>query len=732
MVIFEHTVPAAIIWLGIVTALAVIGFSFWRYVKPDVPTIILALVRLCFTALLAWCLFQPQLRRALTHLLKPRFVVALDQSKSMLLAPSEDVPNRWSVAKQVLEQPWTAGIAAECDIDVYPFADEIGPRSDLAAAADLVPRGPSTMLRDSLKKLASRYSGQNVAGLLLLSDGIDTREAFDDWAAEAWPIPIYAVRLEPAAVWEVEPDIRVDMVNTPRRITVGWKTELKAVISGQGTKGQAVNVQLFENEELIDEAPTQIPVQGGAQEVSFHMEHPATGAFTYRVSVSPLPGESHTNDNIYAVSVQVIDARNRLLYVEGPPRWESKYLTRALRANSQITPLCFIRGPGGKFMTIGPRGEMTADMTESQLAFFKIVVLGNLDAAELGSQRAVNLVKFVDEGGGLVLLGGPKAWGRDGFSETPLKRLLPVKSHSRTPVEGKYPVSLTDAGQNHPAFAGEAGVWDVIPPVLSIFPDTVLSAGAETLVAAGTSTGPQPVVMAQQYGQGKIVAVLTDSLWRWKLGSSEGKLYERFWNQLISWLSPSKEELGSRRVDIFTDKEQMFLGEEIEISARYGGDGEEQGERPVMSCEITTPGKRRIPFSMTAQHVMTPSGKSFPGFAVRFAAQEPGLHQAVALTEIDGKPVGSDPISFFVKPFTPESVPRPANVEVLKSLARNSGGKFADNVKDLNDALSSLHAAGREEESVNYSSLWENFIVLSCLLAFLSVEWCIRKWRNMP
>lgn len=736
MVIFEHTVPAIMIWLGVCLALAVIGYSFWRYLKLDIPTIILLVLRVFFIALLIWCLFLPELKRSLKHMLKPRFVVAIDTSKSMLLTPSEDVSNRWSVTKMVLHEPWKTIIASECDIDVYTFATELGPRIDMAESDNQVPDGLSTLLCDSLRKLTDRYKGQNVAGFLLLSDGIDTREAYDDWAGESWPWPIYTVSLEPRDLWEVEPDLRVDAVKTPRRVTVGWTTELKAIVSGQGTKGQAANVQLFENNVLVQEVPTQIPVEGGAKEVSFQLEHPQQGVFTYTVFVPPLPKESHTNDNTYAVSVQVIDTKNRLLYVEGPPRWESKYLLRALKANSQITPLCFIQGPNKKFLTIGPRGSMTPDMTESHLTFFKIVLLGNLDAEELGEQRAMNLLKFVDTGGSLVLLGGPKAWGTSGFSKTPLKKLLPVKmkSHMRKPIEGKYPVMLTEAGQSHPAFAGDKSLWEVIPPVLSVFPDVALSAGAEALVGANTSSGVQPLIVAQRYGQGKVVAVLTDSLWRWKLSpaAKENKPYQRFWNQLISWLSPAEEELAPEQLDIFADREQMFLGEEIELSARLGGNREKPANAVTVNCEITTPDKRGIPFLMAKQHVITPSGKSFPGFAVKFTAQLPGLHTATAITEIGGKKIESDPVSFFVKPFTPESIPRPANIEVLKALARKSNGKFFDELEDLNETLSSLQFKSSEEESVKYSSLWQNLLIISCLLAFLSVEWGIRKWRNMP
>lgn len=69
-------------------------------------------------------------------------------------------------------------------------------------------------------------------------------------------------------------------------------------------------MQLLENDKLIQEAPTQIPAEGGTREVVFHLEHPTVGNFTYTVFAPPLPNEVITNDNSYAISVQVIDTKN--------------------------------------------------------------------------------------------------------------------------------------------------------------------------------------------------------------------------------------------------------------------------------------------------------------------------------------------------------------------------------------------------------------------------------------
>ena len=351
MTIYEHSLPIWVLVIALIIAVVAGGYSYWRYAPKSISTGVMGGLYLLFLALLAWCILLPGKKSTETHTLKPRFVVALDASQSMRLSAEEGVPDRWTRAQEALGLSWAKTVGAECEIDVYAFGGEVGKKMPLRDARLVDPDSNATLLRDSLDKITGRYAGMNVAGGLVLSDGIDTREAFDDWATETRPFPLFSLNLEPGAVWEVEPDLRIDSVRTPKRVTVDWQTELKAVVSGQDTEGKAVSVRLMKDGVLQQEVPTQIPDDGGSRQVTFDLTHNEVGVFTYRLEIPPLEGETNTADNEYAITVQVIDAKNRLLYVEGPPRWESKYLKRALQANRQATPLIFVAGPGGK-----PRG----------------------------------------------------------------------------------------------------------------------------------------------------------------------------------------------------------------------------------------------------------------------------------------------------------------------------------------------------------------------------------------
>ena len=77
-------------------------------------------------------------------------------------------------------------------------------------------------------------------------------------------------------------------------------------------------------------------------------------------------------------------------------------------------------------------------------------------------------------------------------------------------------------------------------------------------------------------------------------------------------------------------------------------------------------------------------------------------------------------------------MPGPARHDVLIQLARSSGGKFFDTPESLNDALLAIEVKNEEETTIRYVSLWQWTAVLACLLGMLSVEWVLRKMRNMP
>lgn len=727
-IVFEHAAPTGWIVAALLVAVLFAVVSTARLLSFDRLGLSLLAARAAWLLALGWCLWMPTRRESEREALRPRWLVLLDVSASMTNQAGGASVSRWNVARSALEQPWVRAASERCAVDVYPFAEDLRGAMAPHAVAELAPDGARTQLREALRKLVALHRGQPVAGVLVLSDGLDTRESRDEWAAGPWPFPIHAVRIEtPGPDVRRAMDVRIDAVETPLRVVVGWNSRLVATLSGETPPDRAISVRLFKNNRLLQEIPTQMNEGGGARDVVFQLDNPAVGHVTYRVEVPPLEGEIQTNDNVSVVSVQVVDAQNRLLYVEDVPRWESRHLVRALRTGGPVTPLAFIRGPDGRFLTFGGRGDMTLDLTPEQLGSFKTVIVGDLDMAALGSGRAEHLAEFVRKGGNLVMLGGPKGWGPAGFEAGPLRPVLPVERREIRPVlEGTFAVEITDEGLAHPVFGGAERFGDP-PPVLSVFPGAAPKRGSAVLAQVRTPEGVHPLIVTHRYGQGKAAAILTDSMWRWALAPGEEDFHRRFWHRLLDWLTPEQEDLAPFEVDLFASVSSLPLGESIKLSARVGGP---DGAAADVTCAIRTPDGRSLPFRMTPQTITTASGQTLPGFGLSFAPEAPGVFRAVATAEVNGRTADSPPLDFMVRSVSAEATSRPANMDLLRRLAESSGGMFVapDEIGALVDRL---QPEGREEVRVFWRSLWNHWLALGLLLALPALEWTLRRRANM-
>ncbi|MCE9608412.1 MAG: glutamine amidotransferase [Planctomycetia bacterium] len=137
--------------------------------------------------------------------------------------------------------------------------------------------------------------------------------------------------------------------------------------------------------------------------------------------------------------------------------------------------------------------------TPEQLAGYSTVVLANIDAPSLGPKWLAMLRDFVDQGGGLVVLGGEWAYGRGGYADTPLAEMIPVD------MPPEYPIPVDRAGT--PLKAESASSW----PSDYAFDQTPRSFYSQTLAPRKGATvelrvGERPAIVSGSFGKGRVVA----------------------------------------------------------------------------------------------------------------------------------------------------------------------------------------------------------------------------------
>jgi uncharacterized membrane protein len=187
----------------------------------------------------------------------------------------------------------------------------------------------------------------------------------------------------------------------------------------------------------------------------------------------------------------------------------------------------------------------TADELASR---FDVVVLSDIPADSLLLPHAVfikgekrpnrlrSLAKFVERGGGLLMVGGYMSFagfeGRARYASTPLAQALPVViSHHDDRIEESEGVNpeVTNA---HPVLAGISGDW----PYFLGYNRFEAKPGSQVIL----SVGEDPFLVVGRHGSGRVAAFASDCSPHW--GSPEFTAwphYSRFWSQLAAWLAGS-------------------------------------------------------------------------------------------------------------------------------------------------------------------------------------------------
>ncbi|BCV20302.1 glutamine amidotransferase [Moorella sp. Hama-1] len=149
--------------------------------------------------------------------------------------------------------------------------------------------------------------------------------------------------------------------------------------------------------------------------------------------------------------------------------------------------------------------------------------------------RLETLRRYVEEGGGLVMIGGYMSFsGIDGkarYGETPLAAALPVEclnGDDRCEVPEGITPKVVQPG--HPLLAGVPGAW----PHFLGYNRFRAKAEAEVLLTAGED----PFLVVQNYGRGRSLAFASDCAPHW--GPPEflnWPGYKTFWVNALRWVA---------------------------------------------------------------------------------------------------------------------------------------------------------------------------------------------------
>ena len=261
--------------------IAGIGWSLQRGVRSRSRVIFLGALRLLMLAALLLVMFQPQLRHDEVTVLRPQLAVLVDTSESMTDPVDDHQPRR---AQKVVEWFHSKAVEqAKKDFDIRVFTFDHGLNEQSQDPDKMKFTGTVSNVIDAANQVEERFRGQPLAGVLLLSDGLDTSGANQPVSSKT---PVYTFELEnPFTAKQRAKRISLANVDYPPRVVVGWDTEIRVTLAGSGMSGQTTTIELWRDGRKQAETQVAFNEDEQTRQAAFAIAHDRPGAVQYELRV---------------------------------------------------------------------------------------------------------------------------------------------------------------------------------------------------------------------------------------------------------------------------------------------------------------------------------------------------------------------------------------------------------------------------------------------------------------
>jgi uncharacterized membrane protein len=738
--------PKWLLVLLIVLAAAALGFLIRSRLRQAAPLMqswrawVIWSLQTLAAAILLLLLWQPAITIAE---LKPQqniIAVLVDDSRSMAI--SEDGSTRQTKAMQALQNGVLASLNRSFQTRLYRV-DAVPARID--SLKELAPSAPSTRIGDSLKQLSEETSDLPIGAVVLLSDGDDNSGGISADAISALRarhIPVHTVGFgREHASHDVELD---DAVIAPRALADS-RLAAQITLHQRGYAGSKINLTVRDvstpQAKLLASRAITFGPDGNLQTETLMFDIGGAGAKTLQIAAAPLAGEENTANNILTRVVNVGAEPRRILYIEGEPRWEYKFIRQAEEDDRMVQIASMVRTSENKIYRQGisdPKELVTGYPSRGEDLFaYQGLIIGSVEAAYFTPGQQELIHQFVDRrGGGLLLLGGQYSLADGGWNATNLTDLFPTTLPTQAgafhrEVDPKNGVTHTTAAL---ARAGgdsiitrlvddptaNAEKWKKLPYLMDYEDPGVPKPGAEVLANMITPEGKTlPLLITENFGRGRTAIMATGGSWRWQMSSPLGDTaHDLFWQQLLRWLVSDTPGHVAASVP-----SQMLLDNgAINITA----DVRDQQYNPARDARVEA-------------HILGPSGVSAlvemspvadnPGqFQAAWSAPKPGAYLTEVTAQRGDKELGRDVLTFQRMDGVAENFHTEQNRELLERLATQTGGQYWKPA-DLGKLAGSIPFSEAGVTVRETKDLWDLPLVFLVLLLLRFSEWWLRrKW----
>ncbi len=513
---------------------------------PSYHFVVVWILQITMLAVVIWVLQQPTLSIEQLRAGENAVAFVLDNSESMAYGDAE---SRLQQAMRSLNSSLAEDSSLELSVQHYELSDRA---RSVDSFLESEPVGSETSIAASLTDVLREARFNPLAAIVLSSDGADTSGGLSSTElaeVAGFGVPIHTIAVGRESIPE---DIELTDVVLPNKALPG--STITARVSIRHDVAASTRIKVYNGDDLLESLPVELQQDASTTTAWVNIELAEAGHHHLRFSVDGIPGEQELRNNSRSTLVEVADQEYRILYFEGEPRWEYKFMRRALADDEDLQIASLLRVSPNKFYRQGIESpeqlENGFPATRDELFSYDALIIGSVEAVSLSNEQQKIIHDFVSErGGSLLMLAGPNGLGNGGWGQSRIADLLPVRlppSTTNSFFRKKAAVVLTPQGADDQmlrlADTTEANrqSWNALPEIADYQVTGSLKPAAVTLLSAMTDVGQLPLLITQQFGRGHAYVLASGGTWRWQMSMPvEDQSHETFWRQLLRALVAS-------------------------------------------------------------------------------------------------------------------------------------------------------------------------------------------------
>ncbi|BCB18753.1 hypothetical protein [Bosea sp. ANAM02] len=399
-----------------------------------------------------------------------------------------------------------------------------------------------TRLFEALSSSLADVPSERVAGAIAITDGL-AHDAPANAEALGLRAPLHVL----TTGRDAEIDRRIVLVDSPRFGIVGKDQIIRLRVVDKGGPGRAGltirrDGEIIARREVTTGQTVQVPVRidrGGPNVVE--------------IEAQAIDNELTLANNRAVITIEGVRDKLRVLLVSGEPHPGERTWRNLLKADANVDLVHFtiLRPPEKQDGT--PINELsliafpTRELFQVKIKEFDLIIFDRYaNQSILPLLYFENIVRYVRDGGALLVAAGPEYAGSQTLARTPLGQILPALPDGSV-IDEAYRAQVSEPGKRHPVTRDLPGS-EVSPPRWG---EWLRMVGAQARAGGApvmTGPGERPLLMLAREQKGRVALFLSDHAWLWARGFRDGGPYLDLLRRLSHWLmkEPELEEEALR------------------------------------------------------------------------------------------------------------------------------------------------------------------------------------------